>query len=178
MPAHTQTLEELEEYEYIVERTFHSEDEGYEFFNAFARNKGFSGRGRLHTQQTKMSRQYVCSKEGAGQPKFLNRETMKRRPRPVTRFDCPFEVVMRHKPEMNIWYVHKYLYTHNHVMARLNEVGFLFSHRRISELQKKEILAYQTAGLRKYQIMDVMEKQYGGPHNVGYVIKDLYNFHF
>ncbi|RCV38525.1 hypothetical protein SETIT_8G149900v2 [Setaria italica] len=163
MPAHTQTLEELEEYEYIVERTFHSEDEGYEFFNAFARNKGFSGRGRLHTQQTKMSRQYVCSKEGAGQPKFLNRETMKRRPRPVTRFDCPFEVVMRHKPEMNIWYVHKYLYTHNHNF-------------RASE--KRNILAYQTAGLRKYQIMDVMEKQYGGPHNVGYVIKDLYNFHF
>ncbi|CAN6270269.1 unnamed protein product, partial [Urochloa humidicola] len=42
MSAHSQTLEELAEYEYIIERTFHSEDEGYEFFNAFARNKGFS----------------------------------------------------------------------------------------------------------------------------------------
>ncbi|CAL4992857.1 unnamed protein product [Urochloa decumbens] len=42
MSAQTQTLEELAEYEYIIERTFHSEDQGYEFFNAFARNKGFS----------------------------------------------------------------------------------------------------------------------------------------
>ena len=40
MSAPTQTLEELAEYEYIVEKTFLSEDNGYEFFNAFARNKG------------------------------------------------------------------------------------------------------------------------------------------
>jgi len=91
----------------------------------------------------------------ARQPKFLIMEDKKRRPRPVTRFECPFEVVIKHNPEMNVWYVYKYIDMHNHVMARSNEVGFLFSHRRISDQQKKEILAYQTAGLRKYQIMDV-----------------------
>lgn len=180
MSIHTQTLEELAEYEYIIEKTFHSEDEGYEFFNAFARNKGFSLRkGKVTHGANKYEitcRQYVCSKEGARQLKFLNRQKMKRRPRPLTRFDCPFEVVIKHNPDMNVWYVHKYVDTHNHGMARLNEVGFMFSHRRMSDVQKKEILAYQKAGLRKYQIMDVMEQQYGGPHNVGYVIKDLYNF--
>lgn len=180
MSTHTQTLEELAEYEYIIQRNFHSEDEGYEFFNAFARNKGFSLRkGKVKRAANKVDtiwRQYVCSKEGVRQPKFLNIKNMKRRPKPLTRFDCPFEVVIKHNHDMNVWYVHKYVDTHNHEMARLTEVGFMFSHRRISELQKKEILAYQTAGLRKCQIMDVMEQQYGGPHNVGYAIKDLYNF--
>ncbi|RLN35768.1 hypothetical protein C2845_PM03G33830 [Panicum miliaceum] len=52
MSAHTQTLEELAEYEYIVERTFLSEDNGYEFFNAFARNKGFSLRKGKVTRAT------------------------------------------------------------------------------------------------------------------------------
>ncbi|CAN6303481.1 unnamed protein product [Urochloa humidicola] len=79
---------------------------------------------------------------------------------------------------MNIWYVDKYIDTHNHVMARLNEVGFLFSHRRISESQKKDILAYRTAGIRQCEIMDVMEQKYGNPDNVGYVKKDLYNFSY
>ncbi|CAN6181023.1 unnamed protein product [Urochloa humidicola] len=150
MSAHTQTLEELAEYEYIIERTFHSEDEGYEFFNAFARNKGFSlrkGKARHAANKDEIKcRQYVCFKEGARQPKLLNRPNMKRRPRALTRFNCPFEVVIKHNPEMNIWYVDKYIDTHNHVMAKLNEVGFLFSHRRISESQKKDIVAYKTCG--------------------------------
>jgi len=66
MSAPTQTLEELAEYEYIVEKTFLSEDNGYEFFNAFARNKGFSLRKgnvtRAPNKDDTASRQYLCSK--------------------------------------------------------------------------------------------------------------------
>jgi len=77
MSAHTHTLEELSEYEYIIQKNFSSEDEGYEFFNAFARNKGFSLRkGKVHRAANKVDtiwRQYVCSKEGVRQPsKLLN----------------------------------------------------------------------------------------------------------
>jgi len=145
MSAPTQTLEELAEYEYIVEKTFLSEDNGYEFFNAFARNKGFSLRkGKVTRAPNKddiSSRQYLCSKAGARQPKFLIMKDKKRRPWPVTRFECPFEVVIKHNPEMNVWYVYKYIDMHNHVMARSNEVGFLRSHRRISDRQKKRNLS-------------------------------------
>ena len=94
----------------------------------------------------------------------------------MTQFRCPVEIVIKYNPQMNLWYVHKYIDTHNHELATSNEVGFLFSHRKITEHQKKEIIAYQTAGLRKYQIMDVMEQQYGGYHNVGHVFRDVYNF--
>ena len=66
MSAPTQTLEELAEYEYIVEKTFLSEDNGYEFFNAFARNKGFSLRKgnvtRAPNKDDIASHQYLCSK--------------------------------------------------------------------------------------------------------------------
>ena len=59
MSAPTQTLEELAEYEYIVEKTFLSEDNGYEFFNAFARNKGFRGRLVPKNKKFWVSHQYL-----------------------------------------------------------------------------------------------------------------------
>ncbi|XP_021321349.1 protein FAR1-RELATED SEQUENCE 5 [Sorghum bicolor] len=43
-------------------------------------------------------------------------------------------------------------------------------------MQKAEILEMQISGIRKYQIMDIMQKQYGGYDKVGYTMKDLYNF--
>ncbi|TVU48976.1 hypothetical protein EJB05_00265, partial [Eragrostis curvula] len=169
-----QTPEELAEYEDIIQRTFGSEAEGYEFFNSFAKSKGFSLRkGNVQYLENKdniNSRQFLCSKEGFRSAKNLNREDRQRRPRPMTRFSCSFEVVIKHNPEMNLWFVHKYIDAHNHEMATSKEVGFLFSHRKVTEPQKKEILDYQTAGLRKYQIVDVMEQQYGG--NVGHVLRD------
>ncbi|TVU43897.1 hypothetical protein EJB05_03317, partial [Eragrostis curvula] len=159
-----QTPEELAEYEDIIQRTFGSEAEGYEFFNSFAKSKGFSLRkGNIQYLENKdniYSRQFLCSKEGFRSAKNLNREDRQRRPRPMTRFSCSFEVVIKHNPEMNLWFVHKYIDAHNHEMATSKEVG----------ASKKEILDYQTAGLRKYQIVDVMEQQYGG--NVGHVLRD------
>lgn len=110
--------------------------------------------------------------------KILGKRSQERRKRALTRFRCPFELVIKHNPQMKLWYVHKYVDAHNHKMARPNEVYFLFSHRKITEAQKAEILRYQTAGLRKYQIMDVMEQQYGGCQNVGLVSRDLYNYSY
>lgn len=39
-----------------------------------------------------------------------------------------------------------------------------------------EITSYEIAGLKKNQIMDVMDQQHGGYDRVGFTTKDLYNF--
>ncbi|TVU17319.1 hypothetical protein EJB05_33343, partial [Eragrostis curvula] len=122
-----QTPEELAEYKDVIQRTFGSEAEGYEFFNSFAKSKGFSLRkGNVQYLENKdniYSRQFLCSKEGFRSAKNLNREDGQRRPRPMTRFSCSFEVVIKHNPEMNLWFVHKYIDAHNHEMATSKEVG-------------------------------------------------------
>jgi hypothetical protein len=36
------SLEEIEEYHFVVNQTYKSEDEAYEFYNSYAKAKGFS----------------------------------------------------------------------------------------------------------------------------------------
>uniref|UniRef100_A0A0A8ZL58 FAR1 domain-containing protein n=1 Tax=Arundo donax TaxID=35708 RepID=A0A0A8ZL58_ARUDO len=36
---------------------------------------------------------------------------------------------------MKLWYVHKYIDTHNHELARPNEVYFLYLLRKITEVK-------------------------------------------
>jgi hypothetical protein len=36
------SLEEIEEYHFVANQTFRSEDEAYEFYNSYAKAKGFS----------------------------------------------------------------------------------------------------------------------------------------
>lgn len=63
-----QTLEELAEYEDMVQRTFSSDEECYEFFNKFAKSKGFSVRKSKvrHSKSTGaiITRQFLCPKAG------------------------------------------------------------------------------------------------------------------
>lgn len=63
---------------------------------------------------------------------------------------------------------------HNHCLAHVDQVCFLRSHRKISDAQKADILEMEIAGVRKHQNMNIMEKQFGGYGNVGFVSRDIY----
>lgn len=66
---------------------------------------------------------------------------------------------------------------HNHPLAALDQTCFLRSHRVISDVQKEEIIEMEIVGVRKHHIMNIMEKQYGGYENVGFIDTDLYNYY-
>ena len=85
-------LESLVEYSQIVRRLFASEDEGFQFYNAYSLKKGFIMRRSYvewdagHNQMS--LRKFICSREGFREEKHMDRENKQRRPRGITRVGC------------------------------------------------------------------------------------------
>ncbi|XP_073005910.1 protein FAR1-RELATED SEQUENCE 5-like [Typha latifolia] len=174
-------IETLAEYENIIQMTFLSENEGYKFFNSYANRKGFSIRKNNIKRHKKTGiifyRRFLCSRAGVRDEKYMNMIDRKRKERALSRCECPVQFAIQLNFDTGKWFV-KIFIEHNHDLARLDEVPFLRSHRKINDVQKSNIISLEVAGLRKHQIMDVMEHQHGGFGNVGFVSRDLYNFSY
>ena len=65
---------------------------------------------------------------------------------------------------------------HNHRLAMPDELPFLWSHRKIKDFHRNEIMSMEAAGIRKHVIRDVLQCRYGGYDKVGIVTKDIYNY--
>jgi hypothetical protein len=65
---------------------------------------------------------------------------------------------------------------HNHEFVKPEHCYILRSHWRLSIPQKAEAVELGLGGLHMSQIMDVMEKNHGGPECTGFLMHDLYNF--
>ena len=91
-------LESLLEYNEIVRKMFANEEEGFQFYNNCAKEKGFSVRRSYcewdngHNEMT--FRKFVCSREGFHEENELKRETKKRKPRNITRVGCRAKLVI------------------------------------------------------------------------------------
>ena len=85
-------LESLLEYNEIVKKLFATEEEGFQFYNNYGFEKGFSVRRSYcewdngHNEMT--LRKFVCSRQGFRDEKQLKRAIKKRKPRNITRVGC------------------------------------------------------------------------------------------
>ena len=85
-------LDSLLEYNEIVRQMFGNKEEGFQFYNNYAKEKGFSVRRSYcewdngHNEIT--LRKFVCSHEGFREEKELKRESKKRKPWNITRVGC------------------------------------------------------------------------------------------
>ena len=61
-------------------------------------------------------------------------------------------------------------------ILHFDEVPFLWSHRKMKDFQKTEIMAMEAVGIRKHVIINVLQCRYGGYGEVGIIRKDAYNF--
>ena len=104
----------------------------------------------------------------------MKKEIKKRRPRDITRVGCPAKLVIALDRNTGQWYVKNFIDEHNHPLAPADFSCLLRSHRKISDAQKDEIVELGVAGIRKHQIFEIMEMQYGGYDKVGYTSRDLY----
>jgi zinc finger SWIM domain-containing protein 3 len=70
-------MKRCEEYNLVVSKTFRSEEEGYRFYNDYAKVKGFSVRKEevkyLPGTKTQFRRLYMCFKDGYHTVKNLGR---------------------------------------------------------------------------------------------------------
>lgn len=173
-------LEALLDYDEIVRKTFNSENEGQEFYNNYAAKKGFSVRKcyleRDNTSKEICLRKFVCSRQGFREDKHMKKVNRKRKARSISRCGCLAKMVIARKKETGQWYVKDFIDEHNHALAPPDLACLLRSHRKISNEQKANIIEMENAGIRKHQIMNILEMQYGGYDKVGCVSRDIYNF--
>ena len=91
-------LEALLEYNEIVRKMFANEEEGFQFYNKYGREKGFSVRRSYvewDTSHNELTLQkLVCSREGFCEEKHMKRENKKRRPRNISHVGCRAKFVI------------------------------------------------------------------------------------
>ncbi|KAK1680813.1 hypothetical protein QYE76_041661 [Lolium multiflorum] len=96
---------DCKEYHEIVIKTFVSEEDGFNFYNSYALEKGFSMR-RSYVEWDEANkkiilRKFVCSREGCREEKHMKRKRadMKRRPWNITRVGCKAKLVIARAEE-------------------------------------------------------------------------------
>ncbi|KAJ3703813.1 hypothetical protein LUZ61_007518 [Rhynchospora tenuis] len=113
----------------IVGMMFYSEEEAYNFYNSYARKRGFSVRkGHLSRRKdgSVQCRHYMCSNEGKRQ---LHPTHITKKPRPLERTNCLARIEFAVNRE-NIWVVKRFFDEHNHPMVNPNKACLLRSHRK------------------------------------------------
>lgn len=125
----------------IVEPTlgveFTSEEDARNFYNAYAKQTGFSIRVNSYYRSKKnnsiISREFCCSKEGFRRQRRARRvdsgnDAKRRRARPITREGCKALMTVR-KRDDGKWYVAKLEKSHNHELVTPTMRHFLRSHK-------------------------------------------------
>ncbi|KAL0015651.1 hypothetical protein SO802_002720 [Lithocarpus litseifolius] len=126
----------------VVEPTlgmeFTSEDDARNFYNAYAKQTGFSIRVNSYYRSKKhnliISREFCCSKEGFHRERHGKRidsgdDMKRRRARPITREGCKALMTVR-KRDNGKWFVAKLEKNHNHELATPAMRHFLWSHKQ------------------------------------------------
>ncbi|KAJ3700703.1 hypothetical protein LUZ61_004408 [Rhynchospora tenuis] len=160
--------------------TFSSENEAFEFFNDYAKRKGFSVMKSIikrdKTNAAIKYRQFYCSRHGFREKKHIDKPNRKRQHKLLTRCGCPVKFCVRLDKRIGMWWVQDFIDCHNHDLAAIDAAPFLRSHCFIDEAQKLEISSKRASGIQNCQILDYNARCRGGYQNRGYQEKNLYNF--
>ena len=143
----------------VVEPTlgmeFTSEDDARNFYNAYAKQTGFSIRVNSYYRSKKdnsiISREFCCSKEGFRRDRRAKRidssdDTKRRRARPITREGCKALMTVR-KRDNGKWYVAKLEKSHNHELVTPAMRHFLRSHKQELDPSKSLSNSFSSPGM-------------------------------
>ncbi|EEC66702.1 hypothetical protein OsI_33022 [Oryza sativa Indica Group] len=108
--------------------------------------------------------------------KHFERIDRKMEPRDLTRCGCLAKLEIELNEEKGVWFVKEFDNEHTHEFANPDHVATLGVHRVMSDSQKAQAVELRMSGLRPFQIMEVMENNHDELDEVGFVMKDLYNF--
>jgi zinc finger SWIM domain-containing protein 3 len=154
---------------------FQSEEEAYQFYNSYAKSKGFSIR-KCHNKKradgTVSSKYLVCSKEGV-KAKHPTHETVKEQA--ISRVNCSARVHFNISRD-GIWNIQKVVLCHNHHLVTPDKVHMLRSQRKLVDADRHMIKQMKTSGIRPTEIYNFYEQWYGGAENVPFLEMDSNNF--
>ncbi|OVA09490.1 zinc finger protein [Macleaya cordata] len=137
---------------------FGSQDEAYEYYNAYAKEKGFSIRKsrieRSRIDHSMISRLYVCANQGLRSTKDKRYEGKVVRPRQETRLDC--RACMFIKKRSGRWVVDRFQDDHNHDLVDPAKADKLRSHRKMTNTTKSMVEALYQCGIGPSKIIDLL----------------------
>lgn len=151
----------------IIEPTldmeFDSEDDARNFYNAYAKQTGFSIRVNSYYRSKKdnsiISREFCCSKEGFRRERRAKRDSgddaKSRRARAITREGCKALMTVR-KRENERWYVAKLEKSHNHELVTTAMRHFLRSHKQDCEPNQISSNSFSSPGMSLDAPMNVL----------------------
>ncbi|KAI3939292.1 hypothetical protein MKW92_022956 [Papaver armeniacum] len=147
---------------------FASQDEAYEFYNAYAKEKGFSIRKsrieRSRVDHSMISRLYVCANQGLRSTKDKRYEGKVVRPRQETRLDC--RACMFIKRRSGKWVVDKFLDDHNHDLVDPAKADKLRSHKKMTNTTKSMVEALYKCGIGPAKIIDLLTEVADGAKSI------------
>lgn len=121
---------------------FNSREEAREFYVAYGRRTGFTVRihhnRRSRINNTVIGQDFVCSKEGFREKKYVHRKDRVLPPPPITREGCPAMLRVALRDGLK-WVVTKYVKDHNHSLMSPSKVPWRGSGKNmISEDEKDQ----------------------------------------
>ncbi|KAH7554507.1 hypothetical protein JRO89_XS12G0228800 [Xanthoceras sorbifolium] len=134
---------------------FNCEDDARNYYNAYAKQTGFSIRVNSYYRSKKdnliISREFCCSKEGFRRGKRARStdsedDTKKRRARPITREGCKALMTVRRR-DNGKWYVAKLEKNHSHELVTPAMRHFLRSHKQEYEPNNSSSSSFSSSGL-------------------------------
>ncbi|KAG9458007.1 hypothetical protein H6P81_002515 [Aristolochia fimbriata] len=139
--------------------SFESVKDAEVFYNAYAKEAGFSVRKGSECKKSLTkelySKLFVCSKEGKPNNGKGILDPVKKRRRGVVRENCEAALrVSKNKDEK--WVVVKFIEEHSHILATPRKVPFLPSHREVTSAQKSLISIFHEADISTSQIMSFL----------------------
>ncbi|KAK9162259.1 hypothetical protein Syun_003161 [Stephania yunnanensis] len=137
---------------------FGSQEEAYEFYNAYAKEKGFSIRKsrieRSRIDHSMISRLFVCTNQGLRSSKDKRYEGKIVRPRQETRLDC--RAAMFIKKRSGKWHVERFHKEHNHDLVDPAKAEKLRSHRKMTMMTKTMIEELYKCGVGPSKIVELL----------------------
>ncbi|XP_026383807.1 protein FAR1-RELATED SEQUENCE 5-like [Papaver somniferum] len=159
----------------IIGRTFKSDDDAYEFYNAYARTVGFSMRkqsaSKTKADKEVMGRIFCCLGEGEREKHPRGTPT---KPRALTRTGCMARMQIRINDD-ETYSIVSFVTEHNHELSSQDKVHLLRSQRKIQPAQATLINNMVSAGFGATRIFSYMSEEAGGPQNLNFTQEDCNN---
>ncbi|XP_057457216.1 protein FAR1-RELATED SEQUENCE 5-like [Lotus japonicus] len=157
---------------------FLNRDVAYEFYNFYARVKGFSIRKSKILRNIKgviIRQDFVCHKEGFREGKNKNRENRKRETKVETRCGCSARMRVRLLADGGRWIVAVFWDAHNHALLEGHQSSMLPAHRKINEGDIVGMNSMRKAGISTTEIYNLIADQSGGFDKTNFLKVDILN---
>ncbi|KAL0916162.1 hypothetical protein M5K25_013652 [Dendrobium thyrsiflorum] len=162
---------------FSISVAYKDEKEAYEAYCTYAHNNGFSVRKDHHSfwpnSRKIKSKDFVCSKADFKKQSDLN--SQKKCRRFETRTGCPCLIRFAVDEDGN-WIVKKFIESHNHDLARLEDRHLLRSYRNIDDERASILKSMTEAEIRTVDAFSYLANEVGGVENLGFLKMDAYNF--